>query len=94
MPSAFALCAEWTDVPSVFEFPVRDDLRGVISYGAPQLDVPVCLNVNENPFPLPDDVVDAVTEAVHLVAKGLNRYPQRDAVELRQELSAYLYRES
>lgn len=56
--------------------------------------MPVCLNVNENPFPLPDDVVDAVTEAVHLVAKGLNRYPQRDAVELRQELSGYLYRES
>ena len=94
MQSAFGLNAELADVPSAFEFPVRDDLRGVISYGAPQLDVPVCLNVNENPFPLPDEVVDAVTEAVRIVAKGLNRYPQRDAVELRKALSAYLERES
>ena len=31
--------------------PIRDELRGELPYGAPQLDVPVALNVNENPYP-------------------------------------------
>ena len=31
--------------------PVRPELVGEVPYGAPQLDVPVCLNVNENPYP-------------------------------------------
>ena len=30
--------------------PLRDELRGIEPYGAPQLDVPVQLNVNENPY--------------------------------------------
>ena len=30
--------------------PLRDELRGFEPYGAPQLDVPVQLNVNENPY--------------------------------------------
>ena len=29
--------------------PLREELRGIAPYGAPQLDVPVQLNVNENP---------------------------------------------
>ena len=33
------------------ELPLRDELRGEQPYGAPQLDVPVRLNVNENPYP-------------------------------------------
>ena len=40
---------------AAFVPPVREDLVGIASYGAPQLDVPARLNVNENPFPLPDD---------------------------------------
>ena len=31
--------------------PLREELRGLEPYGAPQLDVPVQLNVNENPYP-------------------------------------------
>ena len=31
--------------------PVRDDLKDLHPYGAPQLDVPVQLNTNENPYP-------------------------------------------
>ena len=31
--------------------PVRPELVGIEPYGAPQLDVPVLLNVNENPYP-------------------------------------------
>ena len=30
--------------------PLRDELKGLAPYGAPQLDVPVQLNVNENPY--------------------------------------------
>ena len=72
-----------------FTLPIRPDLVGVHSYGAPQLDVAARLNVNENPFPLPDDVVDAVTESVRSVVSGLNRYPDRDATELRAALAVY-----
>ena len=31
--------------------PIRADLAGRHPYGAPQLDVPVRLNTNENPYP-------------------------------------------
>lgn len=77
-----------------FTPPVRADLVGVASYGAPQLDVAARLNVNENPFPLPDDVVHAMSEAVAAVGPGLNRYPDREAVALRQALADYLDLES
>lgn len=72
------------------DLPVRDELRGKTPYGAPQLDVPVRLNTNENPYPLPEALVERITERVREAARGLNRYPDRDAVELRTELAAYL----
>ena len=37
--------------------PLREELRGIEPYGAPQLDVPVQLNVNENPYPPGPEVV-------------------------------------
>lgn len=70
--------------------PLRDDLRGRSPYGAPMLEVPYALNVNENTHPLPDEVVEAVRDAVEDAARGLNRYPDRDAVQLRRELASYL----
>jgi histidinol-phosphate aminotransferase len=76
------------------ELPLRPELRGLKPYGAPQLDVPVLLNVNENPYPPPTAVVDAMTSAVHKAAEGLNRYPDRDFIGLRTDLAAYLARES
>ncbi|MFD5816594.1 histidinol-phosphate transaminase [Streptomyces sp. NPDC127038] len=72
------------------DLPVRDELRGKTPYGAPQLDVPVRLNTNENPYPLPEPLVERIAERVREAARGLNRYPDRDAVELRTELAAYL----
>ena len=46
-----------SSIPS--NLPLRNDLIGEEPYGAPQLDVPVCLNVNENPYaPDPDDGAD------------------------------------
>ncbi|MFD4126682.1 histidinol-phosphate transaminase [Streptomyces globisporus] len=74
------------------ELPIRDELRGQSPYGAPQLDVPVRLNTNENPYPLPEALVERIAERVREAARGLNRYPDRDAVELRTELARYLTR--
>ncbi|NGN69917.1 histidinol-phosphate transaminase [Streptomyces sp. A7024] len=72
------------------DLPIRDELRGKSPYGAPQLDVPVRLNTNENPYPLPEPLVQRIGERVTEAARHLNRYPDRDAVELRTELAAYL----
>jgi histidinol-phosphate aminotransferase len=72
------------------QLPLRDDLRGKSPYGAPQLDVAVRLNTNENPYPPPPELVDDVTAAAHEVAAQLHRYPDRDAVALRTDLAAYL----
>ncbi|UNZ22091.1 histidinol-phosphate transaminase [Streptomyces sp. 891-h] len=74
------------------ELPIRDELRGKSPYGAPQLDVPVRLNTNENPYPLPEELVARIAERVAEAARELNRYPDRDAVELRTELARYLTR--
>jgi histidinol-phosphate aminotransferase len=59
-------------------------------YGAPQLDVPYQLNTNENPYAPSEALRQAVTDAVSAVAGTLNRYPDRDAVDLRKDLAAYL----
>ncbi|MEU3845252.1 histidinol-phosphate transaminase [Streptomyces sp. NPDC028635] len=74
------------------DLPVRDELRGKSPYGAPQLDVPVRLNTNENPYPLPEPLVERIAERVREAARTLNRYPDRDAVELRVKLAEYLTR--
>ncbi|MFD5700442.1 histidinol-phosphate transaminase [Streptomyces lasiicapitis] len=77
---------------TIDDLPVRDELRGKSPYGAPQLDVPVRLNTNENPYPLPDELVERIAERVREAARHLNRYPDRDAVELRTRLAEYLTR--
>jgi histidinol-phosphate aminotransferase len=79
-------------VTRIDDLPLRDELRGQSPYGAPQLDVPVRLNTNENPYPLPEPLVARIAERVAEAARGLNRYPDRDAVELRTGLAAYLSR--
>jgi histidinol-phosphate aminotransferase len=72
------------------ELPLREELRGETPYGAPQLDVPVALNVNENPYPPSERVVAEIADAVAQVSRRLNRYPDRDAVALRADLASYL----
>ena len=73
--------------------PLRDELRGIEPYGAPQLDVPVQLNVNENPYPPSDAVIADVAAAVAGAARSLNRYPDREFTALREALAAYLDRD-
>jgi histidinol-phosphate aminotransferase len=70
--------------------PLRDDLRGEVPYGAPQIDVPVRLNVNENPYPPSAGLIADIAAAVGAAAGGLNRYPDREAWQLRADLAAYL----
>jgi histidinol-phosphate aminotransferase len=72
------------------DLPLREDLRGRSAYGAPQLDVPVRLNTNENSHALPEPLLDDIAKAARDVAAGLNRYPDRDATALRTDLAAYL----
>ena len=74
--------------------PLRDNLRGLSAYGAPQLEVPVQLNTNENPHPPSADLVSDIASAVSAAAADLNRYPDRDAVHLRTDLAEYLTRQT
>ncbi len=70
--------------------PLRADLAGHEPYGAPQLDVAVRLNTNENPYPPSPGLAAAIADAVGDVADTLNRYPDRDATALRGDLAGYL----
>jgi histidinol-phosphate aminotransferase len=72
----------------------RADLAGEEPYGAPQIDVPHLLNVNENPFGPSQGLADDLARAVRETALGLNRYPDRDFLDLRRDLGEYLARES
>lgn len=77
-------------VGNIDSLPVRSDLVGLKPYGAPHLNVPVQLNVNENAYPLPDVVIDSMRSAVDDHFAGLNRYPDREFTALREHLVTYL----
>ena len=70
--------------------PLKAALTDSSVYGAPQISNVVMLNTNENPFPLPAQVVDQISEAVRQTAVDLNRYPDRDAIALRTALTRYI----
>lgn len=72
------------------ELPLRPELVGEQPYGAPQLDVPVMLNVNENPFPPSPRVRQQMASAILEMARTVNRYPDREVYELRKDLARYL----
>lgn len=80
--------------PDAPALPLRPELADEVPYGAPQLDVPVRLNVNENPYAPSDGVVATIAEHVAHAARTLNRYPDRDFAGLRADLAAYLAAES
>jgi histidinol-phosphate aminotransferase len=70
--------------------PLRESLRSRTPYGAPQVAADARLNTNENPYPLPENVARAIEESIKAVLTGLNRYPDRDAMELRKALVGYV----
>jgi histidinol-phosphate aminotransferase len=79
---------------SLEELPLRPELRGRTPYGAPQLPAKYRLNTNENPHALPTELLADLGTALGHAALELNRYPDRDAVELRTDLARYLSRTS
>jgi histidinol-phosphate aminotransferase len=72
------------------DLPLRDDLRGMTPYGAPQAPLPVALNVNENTHPVPQDVADDILDSVALALRDVNRYPDREFTALREGFADYL----
>jgi histidinol-phosphate aminotransferase len=75
---------------SLDDLPVRDDLRGKKPYGAPQIHVPIQLNVNENTHPVPAAVAADIKRALGEALTGINRYPDREFTELREALAGYV----
>jgi histidinol-phosphate aminotransferase len=74
--------------------PLRDNLRPLSPYGAPQVPARAALNTNENPYSPSPALQKAITDAVAKVASDLNRYPDRDATVLRTKLADYINEQS
>ena len=70
--------------------PLRESLRPMSAYGAPQVPAQASLNTNENPYSPSPTLQKAITDAVAKVAADLNRYPDRDATALRTKLADYI----
>jgi histidinol-phosphate aminotransferase len=64
----------------------RPGLRDIEVYDSPQLDVPVRLNTNECPHPLPEDFMDELAAAIHDLP--LHRYPDGQMRRLLADLAA------
>ncbi|ROR66559.1 histidinol-phosphate transaminase [Agrococcus jenensis] len=75
---------------SLDDLPIRDDLRGLTPYGAPQLDVPVRLNVNENAYRVPEAVALDIVQEIARALPDANRYPDREFDALRRAFADYL----
>ena len=75
---------------SLSDLPLRSELKGRSPYGAPQKQVPVALNVNENTHPIPPAVARDIIAALAHAIESANRYPDREFVELRESLAGYL----
>ncbi|MEO6116979.1 MAG: histidinol-phosphate transaminase [Pseudolysinimonas sp.] len=75
---------------SLSDLPIRDDLRGQHPYGAPMIPVRYALNVNENTHPIPEPVARDIVESLAHAVLTVNRYPDREFTELRENLAAYL----
>jgi histidinol-phosphate aminotransferase len=72
------------------DLPLRDDLRGMTPYGAPQAPLPIALNVNENTHPVPQEVADDIMDSIARALNDVNRYPDREFSALREGFAGYL----
>ena len=70
--------------------PLRQNLRELSPYGAPQIPAEAVMNTNENPYAPSSELAQAIAERVSEVALTLNRYPDRDAVTLRSKLADFI----
>lgn len=69
---------------------LRPELRGKSAYGAPQLTVANQLNTNENPYAPSPAIIEEFKNQIDELGATLNRYPDRDAVLLRDKLAEYI----
>ena len=74
--------------------PLRDQLRPLTPYGAPQVPAGARLNTNENPYGPSKELSTAIAKRIGEVASSLNRYPDRDAIKLREGLASYLKKQT
>jgi histidinol-phosphate aminotransferase len=72
------------------DLPVRDSLKGRTPYGAPQLQVPIALNVNENTHEISEEILVAVIQRIAESLGNINRYPDREFTALRESLAEYV----
>jgi histidinol-phosphate aminotransferase len=77
-------------VTSLADLPIRDNLRGLTPYGAPQKAMRIALNVNENTHPIPESVAQSIIESLAVAILKVNRYPDREFTTLRDSLARYL----
>ena len=70
--------------------PLRQNLRELSAYGAPQVPADAVMNTNENPYAPSAALAQAIADRVSEVALTLNRYPDRDAVTLRNKLADFI----
>jgi histidinol-phosphate aminotransferase len=70
--------------------PLRQNLRELSPYGAPQIPAEAVMNTNENPYAPSPELAQAIAERVSEVALTLNRYPDRDAIALRKKLADFI----
>lgn len=77
---------------SLADLPLREDLQGKTPYGAPQLHVEHALNTNENPYSPSENLQQAIARTALEVSRDFNRYPDRDAIQLRETLADYINR--
>lgn len=74
--------------------PLRAQLKPLTPYGAPQVSASARLNTNENPFGPSVELAKAIASRISEVSGTLNRYPDRDAVKLRQKIADYLTKQN
>jgi histidinol-phosphate aminotransferase len=70
--------------------PLRQDLKPLSPYGAPQVPAEATLNTNENPYAPSPALAKAIADRTHKIALNLNRYPDRDAISLRKGLASFI----
>ena len=70
--------------------PLRQNLQELSAYGAPQLPADAVMNTNENPYPPSAALAKAIADRISEVALTLNRYPDRDALVLRDKLADFI----
>ena len=76
--------------PSLADLPLRPELVGEEPYGAPQIPDVTLLNTNENPYPPGPAVIADMMAGLAVAAGRANRYPDREALALREDLARYL----